>query len=88
MATQPGKFGNTQLTRIAITLSAVSFGLYVLNVLIGKVNNVYGLKVFHLGNVGEFLLLLVASVTFIAVALYHEAAYKSTLKPEQKEVNK
>lgn len=88
MATQPGKFGNKRLTRIAIIISALSFGTYVLNVLIGKANIVYGLKMFHLGNVGEFLILLVASVAFIAVALYEEATSKSTMEPEQKEVNK
>jgi len=88
MATQPGEFGNIRLTRIAITISAVSFGLYVLNVLIGKANIVYGLKIFHFGNVGEFLILLVASVAFIAVALYEEATAKSTMHLEQKEVNK
>jgi len=88
MTAQPGNSGNKRLTRIAILISAVSFGIYVLNVLIGKANIVYGLKIFHLGNVGEFLILLVASVAFIAVALYEEATAKSTMESEQKEVNK
>lgn len=87
MATQPGKLGNKKLTRIAIIISALSFGIYVLNVLIGKANIVYGVEIFHFGNVGEFLILLVASVAFIAVALYEEATSKSTPEPEQKEVN-
>lgn len=88
MTAQPGKFGNKGLTRIAIMISALSFGIYVLNVLIGKANIVYGLNIFHFGNVGEFLILLVASVAFIAVALYEEATSKSNPEPEQKEVNK
>ncbi|MEE4240226.1 MAG: hypothetical protein V2I36_02075 [Desulfopila sp.] len=87
MTAQSGEFRHRRLTRIAILISAVSFGLYILNVLIGKANIVYGLKMFHLGNVGEFLILLVASVAFIAVALYEEATSKSTMEPEQNEVN-
>ena len=72
--------GNTDFKlgiRIAIILAAVSFGLYVLNVLIGKAIIVYGWKAFHLGSIGEFLILLIASIAFIAAALLKEAASKS-----------
>lgn len=75
--------GNTDFKiwiRIAIVLAAVSFGLYVLNVLIGKAIIVYGWKVFHFGSIGEFLILLVSSIAFIAAALFKEAASKS--KPQ------
>jgi len=77
--------GNTDFKigiRIGIVLSAVSFGLYVLNVLIGKAIIVYGWKVFHFGSIGEFLILLIFSIAFIAAALFKEAAAKS--KPQTK----
>jgi hypothetical protein len=41
-------------------------------VLLGKVNISYGLNLPHLGNVAEFLLLAVASVSLIVAALKAE----------------
>ena len=70
--------------RIAIIVAAVSFGLYLLNVLIGKATIVYGWKIFFFGNVGEFLILLVAAISFIAAALLREAVRKLNQKPDKK----
>ena len=70
--------------RIAVTVAAVSFSLYLINVLIGKAAIVYGWKIFHFGNVGEFMILLAASISFIAAALIREAAWKSNLEPDKK----
>jgi len=70
--------------RIAVTLFVLFFGLYVLNVLIGKATIVYGWKLFHFGNVGEFLILLTASVSFVAAALHREAISKEDQEPDQK----
>ncbi len=86
MTTQPEDFRHKGWTRIAIVIAAGSFCIYVLNVVIGKINIVYGLKVFHFGNVAEFLLLLLASVAFIAVALYAEKKSKSNPETDEKEV--
>lgn len=70
--------------RIAVTVFAVFFGLYVLNVVIGKATIVFGWRTYHLGNIGEFLILLAASVAFIIAALHREGARKkSNLKPDK-----
>ena len=74
----------TTRARIAVIVAAVSFSLYLINVLIGKATIVYGWKIFHFGNVGEFLILLAASISFIAAALIREAAWKSNLEPDKK----
>jgi len=60
------------IDRISVTLFAIFFGLYVLNVLIGKANIVFKWNCFHFGNVGEFLMVLASSVAFIMVALHRE----------------
>ena len=60
--------------RLSLLIFVIASGLYILNVLIGKASILWGWKVFHLGNVGEFLLLLVASISLIAAALHREAA--------------
>jgi hypothetical protein len=63
--------------RLSLLIFGISSGLYLINILIGKASILWGWKVFHLGNVGEFLLLLVASVFLIAAALHREAAEES-----------
>ena len=67
---------NNKIGRIAVVFFAIFFGLYILNVLIGKAKIVFGWEVFHIGNVGEFLILLSASVAFIVAALQSEAVDK------------
>ena len=69
------KFG----ARIAIIVATVSFSLYVINMLIGKANIVYGKEMFHIGDIGEFLMMFVASIAFIVAALFQEANYKANL---------
>ena len=68
---------HTKIWRIPVILFAIFFGLYILNVLIGKAKIVFGWEVFHFGNVGEFLILLTASVAFIVAALQSEAVVKN-----------
>jgi hypothetical protein len=63
--------------RLSLLIFVISSGLYILNVLIGKASILWGWKIFHLGNVGEFLILLVASISLIAAALHREAAEES-----------
>jgi len=63
--------------RIAIIVAAVAFSLYVVNMLIGKVNIVYEKQIFHIGDIGEFLIMFVASIAFIVAALFREADWKS-----------
>ncbi len=66
--------------RIAIIVAIVSFSLYVVNMLIGKANIVYGKQMFHIGDIGEFLIMFVASIAFIVAALFQEADYKANLE--------
>lgn len=67
--------------RLTLLIFGISSGLYIINVMIGKASIHWGWKVFHLGNVGEFLLLLVASISVIAAALHREAAEARNSKP-------
>lgn len=83
MTNERSKTVQTFGTRITIAVAIVSFGLYLLNVLIGKAIIVYGWEVFHFGNIGEFLILLIASVAFIVAALFQEAAWKSNPEPDK-----
>ncbi len=70
------KFG----ARIAIIVATVSFSLYVINMLIGKANIVYGWEMIHIGDIGEFLIMFIASIAFIVACLFQEADWKS--KPD------
>lgn len=60
----------------ALIICFVLFATYFINVLIGKANISYALKLPHLGSVAEFLLLTVASVSLIVAALKSETAEK------------
>jgi hypothetical protein len=66
--------------RISLIVAIVSFTLYVVNMLVGKANIVYGKEMFHIGDIGEFLMMLVASIAFIVAALFQEADYKANLE--------
>ena len=67
-------------SRIAIIVAILSFSLYVVNMLIGKVNIVYGKQMFHIGDIGEFFMMFVASIAFIVAALFQEVDYKANLE--------
>lgn len=57
-------------------ISLFFFIIFILNVLIGKVNILYDRDFFHFGDVTEFLLLLVSSTSLIIVALDLESRHK------------
>jgi hypothetical protein len=82
MTTEPQNTSTTG-ARVAIILAILLFGLYITNVLIGKAIIVYEWKIFHFGNVGEFLITLASSVAFIAAALLSESAWKSNHEPDK-----
>jgi hypothetical protein len=63
--------------RIPLTACFVLFALYLINVILGKVNISYGLNLPHLGNVAEFLLLFGACILLIIAALKRETAEKT-----------
>jgi hypothetical protein len=69
--------------RLSLLIFVISSSLYILNVLIGKAAILWGWKVFHLGNVGEMLILLIASISVIAAALHREAAEDSKQETNQ-----
>jgi len=71
----------------ALITCFVLFALYFINVLLGKAKISYGLNLPHLGNVAEFLLLSVASVSLIVAALKSETA-ENNLQLRQEETNK
>lgn len=72
---------STKGSKIAISLSIISFVIYFLNVVAGKANILFELNIFKFGNIGEFLILLFSSTTFIVAALLQEAAWKSPHEP-------
>ncbi len=71
----------------ALITCFVLFSLYFINVLLGKAKISYGLNLPHLGNVAEFLLLSVASVSLIIAALKSETALNN-LQLRQEEMKK
>jgi hypothetical protein len=66
--------------RLALVVFGISSSIFILNVLIGKASILWGWKIFHFGNVGEFLSLLLASISLIAAALHREAANEKQLR--------
>ncbi len=72
---------STRGSKIAITLSALSFAVYLLNIVAGKVNIVYELNLIKIGPIAECLVLLFSSATFIVAALLQEEAWKSNHEP-------
>jgi hypothetical protein len=81
MNTDDTRNNNTPAARIALAVFFCTFGLYLLNVLVGKAIIVYGWKIFHFGSIMECLILFSASVAFIAAALIKEAAFNA--EPQQ-----
>ena len=69
--------------RLSLLVFVISSGLYIINVLMGKASILWGWKVFHLGNIGEFLLLFFASISLIAAALHRETAEKDKQETNQ-----
>ena len=63
--------------RIWLNACFVLFALYLINVLLGKINISYGLNLPHLGNVVEFLMLFGACILLIIAALKRETAEKT-----------
>lgn len=76
----------TKKHRTSLIVSLVAFGVYFLNVLIGKMNVLYQAGIPRLGNVGEFLLLAFSSVLLIVAALKREASEQKELHEPQQEV--
>ena len=74
MPAQQENRSNGEKGKGALLTCYVLFALYFINVIFGKVNISYDLNIPHLGNVAEFLLLLLASVSLVAAALKSEAA--------------
>jgi hypothetical protein len=76
----------TKKQRTSLIVAFVVFGMYFVNVLIGKANVLYKVGLPHLGNVGEFLLLAGASTFFIVAALKREASEQKELQKPLQEV--
>lgn len=85
MAAQPDNPTNSKKGRGALIACFVIFAAFFINVLLGKINIAYGLKIPHLGNVAEFLLLFGACVLLIMAALKRETAEKILLTQTKKE---
>lgn len=79
MATQPDNQRNSKVGKGALSICFVLFGIYFINVLVGKINISFSLRLPHFGNVAEFLLLFGACLLMIIAALKRETAAKMTL---------
>ena len=64
--------------KIPLIACFVLFVMYLINLILGKINISYGLNLPHLGNVAEFLLLFGACILLIIAALKSETAEKTT----------
>jgi hypothetical protein len=62
--------------KISLLVCFLLFALYLINLILGKINISYGLNLPHLGNLAEFLLLFCACVLLIIAALKRETAEK------------
>jgi hypothetical protein len=62
--------------KISLIACFLLFAIYLINLILGKINISYGLNLPHLGNVAEFLLLFCACVLLIIAALKRETAEK------------
>ncbi len=78
MLAQKSNQTNGKGEKIWLIACILLFALYLINVLLGKVNISYGLNLPHLGNVAEFLLLFCACVLLIIAALKRETEKKMT----------
>ena len=70
--------------RIPLIACFVLFALYLINVLFGKINILYGLNLPHLSDVDEFLLLFGACTLIIIAALKYETTEKMLLTQTRK----
>ena len=77
MKTQKSNRTNGKGERISLIICFLLFALYLINVLLGKINISYGLNLPHLENVAEFLMLFGACVLLIIAALKRETAEKT-----------
>ena len=77
MMTQQDNQTNSKGGKGALITCFVLFAIYFINVLFGKINILYGLKLPHLGNVAEFLLLFGACILMIIAALKRETVEKT-----------
>ena len=76
MIAQKNNSINGKRKRISLLACFLLFAIYLINVLLGKINILYGLNLPHLGNVVEFLLLFGACILLIIAALKRETAEK------------
>jgi hypothetical protein len=66
--------------RLTLIVFAISVALYLINILLGKASIQWGWDVFYLGDISEFLLLLFASIAFVAAALHRESSTEQNNK--------
>jgi len=67
----------TPAERLILFVFVASFSLYFINIMLGKASIHWGWNTFYLGNIGEFILLLVASIALIVTALHREHTEES-----------
>jgi hypothetical protein len=77
MTSDATKSSKCKKGRKMLYVSLFAFSLYMVNVLIGKANIVFGWKAWHLGNVAECLLLFLTSTLLIIAAMQRESALAS-----------
>jgi len=85
MVAQKDNLTNSKAGRSALVTCFVLFAIYFINVILGKINILYGLNLPHIGNVAEFLLLFVACILLIIASLKRETAEKILLTQTKKE---
>ncbi|MBH53044.1 MAG: hypothetical protein CMI18_01720 [Opitutaceae bacterium] len=61
--------------RISLIVFWASSSLLLINILVGKGSQLWNWNIFNFGDLGEFLLLLTASISIIVVALHREAIH-------------
>jgi heme A synthase len=86
MAAQHDKQTGSKVEKGALITSVALFAIFIINVILGKINIAYGLNLPHADNVGEFLLLFVACILLIIAALKRETRENMLLTQTKNEV--
>ena len=86
MAAQHDNQTGSKVEKGALITSVALFTIFIINVILGKINIAYGLNLPHADNVGEFLLLFVACILMIIAALKRETRENMLLTQTKNEV--
>lgn len=88
MSPPKGKRPRLKTDLAALIVFWTSSALFAINILIGKASMLWGWETFKFGNTGEFLLLLIASISVVVASLHREASENDFRSIDRDQSNK